>query len=212
MAQIVTIDDKLKECGAILYDLEIIAAVPQQGELRDDSLFYCGGWEDYEGMGISVVTAYDFVESAYRIYLQDNLNELRTTINSRGIVIGYNNRRFDDNVLRANGIDVPESKSYDLWKAITSTQPDGHRKGFNLDAMLTANNLRGKTGLGSDAPMLAQTGQWGKLVNYCLDDTRKTLYILRLACNGTLKNPKNGEYMKVKLPWEEVKVDIGGLF
>lgn len=212
MAQIIDTDKKLKQSGAILYDLEIIAAVPDRDSVRDPSLFYCGGWEDYEGMGISVITAYDFVDEAYRIYLQDNLNEFRTTINSRNIIIGYNNKRFDDNVLRAAGIDVPEKKSYDLWKAITNTQVDGQKRGFNLDAMLTANGLEGKTGLGSDAPKQAQTGQWGKLINYCLDDTRKTLYVLRLACNGNLKNPKNGEYMKIKTPWEEIQVDTGGLF
>lgn len=212
MAQVVSADSKLKQCGAFLYDLEIIAAVPQVGELRDPELFYCGGWEDYEGMGISVVTAYDFVEESYRIYLQDNMNELRTTINSRNIIIGFNNKRFDNNVLRANGIEVPDEKSYDLWRSITNTQPDGSRKGYNLDAMLLANGLQGKTGLGADAPKQAQKGQWGKLINYCLDDTRKTLYVLRLACNGMLRSPKNGEYMKVKLPWEEIAVDSGGLF
>lgn len=212
MAQMIDVDNKLKQCGAILYDLEIIAAVPQMGELRDPTISYCGGWEDYEGMGISVITAYDFVEESYRIYLQDNMNEFRTTVNSRNIIIGYNNRRFDDNVLRANSIDIPDAKSYDLWRAITNTQVDGHKKGFNLDAMLVANGLEGKTGLGADAPKQAQTGQWGKLINYCLDDTRKTLYILRLACNGNLRSPKNGEYMKLKLPWEEVQVDSGGLF
>ena len=212
MAQMTQCDTMLKKCGGIMYDLEIIAAIPQQGEPRDPDLYYCSGWEDYEAMGISVITAYDFVEEAYRIFLQDNMHEFKALVNSRNIICGFNNRRFDDNVCAANRIHIPAEKSYDLWIAVTERQPPGQRRGFGLDPLLKANELQAKTGLGSESPKWAQKGEWGRNIDYCLADTRKQVQILRLACNGTLRSPHNGEYLLVTPPWEKIKVETGGLF
>lgn len=197
----------------MFYDLEIVSAIPNDPEPRDPGIYYCKGWDDYEGMGISVVGVYDFVESAYRVYLQDNLDSLRRLIESRSIVCGFVTRRFDNKVLRANAIEIPEEKSYDLWDAIVNTQPPGERKGFKLNNMLAANGVPLKSGDGGDAPKLAQRGEWGKLINYCLDDNRLGVYLLRLACNDVMKSPKTGSYLKVKKPWEHVTVEPGeGLF
>lgn len=209
-----SIDKKLAECGAFLYDLEIICAVPMRGEPRKENLYYCKGWEDYEGMGISVVTAYDFAESSYRIYLEDNLSDLRTIINSRGVIIGFNNNRFDNNVLSANGIHIPKQKSYDLWEHIVNSVPDGQgaRRGYSLQNMLDANGLQAKSGLGAQAPIWAQNAQWGRLISYCLDDTKLELQLLRLACADLMKSPKTGEYMNIKKPWELECVETGGIF
>jgi hypothetical protein len=212
MSSMLSVDQNLAKAGVLMYDIECIAAIPEAGKIRNPSLQYCGGWEDYEGMGISVIACYDFVEAEYCIYLQDNMDDFKTLVNSRNILAGFNNRRFDNNVIRAEGFIVPDDKSYDVWDAIVSTQLPGDRKGFDLNSLLIANGLKSKTGLGSDAPMLAQTGKWGKLINYNLGDTKKQVQILRLACAGLLKNPKNNGYMTIKPPWEIFKNDGGGLF
>jgi hypothetical protein len=205
-------DELLAKAGAVMYDIEIFNAIPDDKEQGDPRLLYCGGWEDYEGMGISVVTAYDFVDSQLSVYLQDNLGDLGTLINSRQILMGYNNKKFDDNVLRANGIDVPHEKSYDLFLQIVNTQPPGNRRGFRLADMLQANGIPPKSGLGSDAPRQAQMNEWGSLITYCIGDTMKQVQLLRMACAGTMKNPKGGSYMTIKLPWEVIPVDMGGIF
>jgi len=211
MAQM-SVDQMLARIEAVVYDVEIIAGIPQAGEVRDPNLYYCGGWEDYEGMGLSVVTAFDFVECSWNVYLQDNLNEFKTLVNSRRTLIGFNNERFDNNVLRANGFIISAEKSWDNWKAVVNTQPHGQRKGFSLNDLLVANGMPAKTGLGSDAPRLAQTGKWGQLINYCLSDTDKQLKILRLTCSGLLKNPKNGGYMEIKPPWDNINFEKDSLF
>jgi len=215
MAQVNTTasaDAMLRKAGAIMYDCEIYRAIHQHGEVRNPELQYCGGWTDYEGMGISVITAYDFVKSEWGVYMSDNLKEFKTLVNSRQIVMGFNNKRFDDNLIRANGIPLEPEKSYDLWKEITDTQPQGMKSGFKLDFMLKANEIPAKTDMGSDAPRQAQQGEWGRLISYGLNDSLKQVQLLRLAINGVMKNPKNGEYMKIKMPWEVVKVDMGGIF
>lgn len=207
-----SVDGDLAKCGAVMYDVEIYSAIPEDGVVRDPNLSYCGGWSDYEGMGVSVITAYDFVECQWLVFMSDNINTLRTLFNSRQIIMGFNNGRFDDNVLIANGIDIPASKSYDLWQQIVHTQPPGHRSGYALSKMLEANMIPAKTGHGSDAPRQAQEGRWGELITYCLGDTHKQVQLLRMACAGTMKNPHNGEYMKVKLPWETVDIEMDGIF
>lgn len=207
------VDENLAQAGAIFYDCEIVAMIPVDSEPRDNTLFYCGGWDDHANMGISVVSAYDFVNRAYRIFLQDNLDQLRSLIESRDIIIGYNNQRFDDKLLAANDIKVTKQKSWDLWKAIVDTQPPGQRAGFNLNKMLVANKLEEKSGEGGMAPVLAQKGHWGRLINYCLDDTRLSVQLLRLACNDVMVHPKNGGYMTIEKPWDAIKVSAEkGLF
>lgn len=208
MAQI----DKLAACSAVMYDVEILRAIPVKNEVRDQRLQYCGGWEDYEGMGISVVTSYDFVTNDFGVYLQDNLSELRTLFNSRRVIIGFNNRRFDDNVLAANGIHVASEKSYDLFLQIIRTQPEGQRSGFSLKRMLACNGIVEKSDLGSNAPMLAQTGQWGRLITYGLGDTNKQALLMRKAVAGTMVNPNHGGFMQIKMPWEVLGIEMDGLF
>jgi len=207
-----SVDQKLAKCGAVMYDVEIISAVPDENEPRVQGLHYCGGWDDYAGMGISVITAYDFYHSNMLVYLSDNLDDFRTLVNSRDCIIGYNSIRFDNNVMAANGINISKEKVYDLWVAITNTQPSGHRSGYKLSNMLSCNGIDAKTEMGSEAPLLAQTGKWGRLITYCLGDTYKQVQLLRLACSGVMKSPKDGQYMNIKLPWDSVEIDKEGLF
>ena len=202
-------DFELKKAGAIFYDCEIICMIPMQNEEHDPSLFYCNGWSDFTGMGISTVCVYDFVTGAYRVFLQDNLDALKHLVESRGIIMGFNNRRFDDKLMAANGIEIPKNKTYDVWREIVDTQPHGQKKGFSLNAMLAANNLEQKSGHGGNAPRLAQQGKWGELINYNLDDTRLSVQLLRLLCNDMMIHPMNGGYMTVAKPWQVVKVEPG---
>jgi len=203
-------DYELRKRGAIFYDCEIVCMIPMEGEPRDESLFYCNGWDDHQGMGISVVSAYDFVTGAYRVYMQDNLDSLKRLVESRNIIIGFNSKRFDDRLLAANGIEVPKAKSYDMWYHITQTQIPGQRAGFSLNNLLAANHLESKSGEGGNAPKLAQRGHWGELVNYCLDDTRLSVQLLRLMCNDVMINPKNGGHMTVPKPWDVIEVVMDG--
>lgn len=198
-------DEMLKKRSAMFYDCEIVCMIPMQGEPREPDLFYCNGWEDHQGMGISMVSVYDFVTRAYRVFLQDNLDELRRLIESRGIIMGFNNRRFDDKLLAANNIIVPKDKSYDMWKHTVDTQIPGHRAGFSLNNMLKANHLEPKSGHGGNAPKLAQRAKWGELINYGLDDTRLSVQLLRLLCNDVMIHPKNGGHMIVPKPWDVIE-------
>jgi hypothetical protein len=58
---------------------------------------------------------------------------------------------------------------------------------FPLSALLELNGLPGKTGSGADAIQLALDGDWPRLGEYCLNDTRVTH---RVSSMGAIRLPK----------------------
>lgn len=44
----------------LIYDVEIKKAIPFKNAPRIEGIDYCGGWNDYVNMGISVVGVYDY--------------------------------------------------------------------------------------------------------------------------------------------------------
>jgi hypothetical protein len=106
----------------VIYDIEIANAMPPRDGILQAGINYCKGWQDYDNVGISVICAYDYTEDRYRVFCGDNLESFSLLINNCEILVGFNNKAFDDRVLSANGITLPTGvKSYDLlqecWRA-----------------------------------------------------------------------------------------------
>ena len=195
----------------LIYDCEIRNAIRGKKDIALPGIEYCKGWDDFKGMGISVIGAYDYEEDAYRVFCNDNMDEFQLLIDHMsdegGIVIGYNNCKFDDKLVMANGIGLPDN-TYDLlaeiWKA-AGLGPEFAREthmGYGLDDMVRANFPEyGKTGDGRMAPIWWQRGQVGKVIDYCLADVWLTKMLMDRVINGNpLINPKNGELLYVKAP------------
>lgn len=199
---------------AIIYDIEIIKAIPPREGKRLSDVEYCGGWDDHEGMGISVICAYDYNEERLRVFLEDNFDEFQKVIDSTGHIIGFNNIKFDDCVCRANGLDIPSEKSYDLlvaiWKAdgLSETYSYPSHAGYGLDACCEANFGIGKTGHGANAPVLWQQGRRGEVIDYCLNDVMltKRLFERMMDC-GFIEHPKvPGGRLSIPTPrWYQVQ-------
>jgi len=88
---------------ALIYDIEIVKAVPKAGKLVISDIDYCAGWDDKLNMGVSCVCAYDEEEKRPRIFFEDNKEEFEDLFMRRGILVGFNNRRFDNVVLAQSG-------------------------------------------------------------------------------------------------------------
>lgn len=117
-------------------------------------------------------------------------------------IIGFNSKQFDDNLCRANGIDV--ITTYDLLEEIRlvafgSTRwedtPEGHN--YSLDAIAKANGMT-KTGHGALAPQLWQEGKHQEVIDYCVNDVKLTVELLNLGLKGKLINPNGGRYLKLR--------------
>jgi hypothetical protein len=196
----------------LIYDCEIKRAIPNRDGVILRGIEYCQGWDDFKGMGISVIGAYDYEEEAYRVFCEDNMDEFHMIVDhhtiSGGFIAGYNNRKFDDRLVAAHGMPINPAASYDLlaeiWKA-AGLGPEFVREthmGFSLDDMIRANFPEyGKTGDGRMAPVLWQQGKVGKVIDYCLSDVWLTKMLLDRVINGNpLINPKDGELLYVKSP------------
>jgi hypothetical protein len=198
----------------LIYDAEIIKAIPYRDQKPKPGIAYCKGWEDYEGMGVSVVGAYDYEEHRYRVFCRDNMNEFVELAKKRSPLVGFNNIRFDNNLLGANGIRLKASATctdwdpfYDLlqeiwigaglpliWNSLTHA-------GYGLDAVCTANFGQGKSGNGALAPVLWQQGKIGEVIDYCLEDVRLTKTLLdRVIECGWIINPKTGKRINIQRP------------
>ena len=192
-----------------IFDIEIKHGIaPASPAERKDGIAYCGdGWEDYQNMGVAcvVVAAYDYCFDKYRVFGESELSDFQFFVDCHDRrAIGFNNNRFDNNVLRAAGIVViPPQKSYDLLSEIYSAL-GSYQKGCRLDDVVKANfpNSPGKTGNGAEAPELWQKGYYTRVIDYCLNDVRLTKMILdKILRFGYINNPVNpSQALKIRRP------------
>lgn len=201
----------------LIYDCEIIKAVPVDYKNIEPlaGIEYCEGWKDFDNMGISVIGAYLSWEKEF-IAFTDEPNVKKTSkvlplsyfqeaLNEADILVGFNHISFDNNLIKANGFEIPTNiKHYDIlvemWSAVglghEFTFP--HHAGFSLDQTCKVNGIGEKTGTGANAAVLWQRGQYQEVIDYCLHDVKLTLELLRSiqANDGWINNPKT----KIKLP------------
>lgn len=200
--------------SAIIYDCEIIKCIPPKDGVKNDQLQYCDGWHDHEGMGISVIGAYDYVTGQLKAYVSEGMmfggllemsdfQSFEDLACQRDLVIGFNSLGFDDKLCRANNIVI--ETNYDLLceVRVASGQPAKYVKGktkagYNLDALATANLGKAKTGHGALAPELWQQGKYHEVIRYCLNDVMLTKQLFDKR--ASLIDPTNGSELCLREP------------
>lgn len=177
--------------NGIIYDVEIVNHI---GPYRSDlSIKCCSGWTDYKGMGISVIGAYDFVEGRSRVFLEDNLQEFQRLVDSREHIIGYNSSRFDDKLCAAHGIRV--ATTFDICTEIKRASASPIRSGYSLDRVAMATMGFGKSEDGAKAPVYWQQGQYGRVIDYCLQDVNIERILFILSQVGQVVDPNTERYI-----------------
>lgn len=199
-----------EKINALIYDCEIIKAIPDHYGDDDESIDYCDGWTDFENMGISVIGVYDIYRGMTRVFLQDNFNAFQALVKQRDLIIGFNSISFDDLLCEANNISV--RTDYDLLGQvrIATGQPPFYTKGltrggYSLEALAQVNLGYGKSGNGALAPVLWQRGNFGKVIDYCLLDVQITYELFKRRL--TLKDPTNGFMLKLSDPLAGLPLD-----
>ena len=179
----------------LIYDIEIINAIPEKDKPDIPGIEYCKGWSDHANMGVSVIGAYDAVEDRFRVFTQETFTEFETLAKDR-YLIGFNSIAFDDEVLKHVGINV--KTDYDLlqelWVAagLSRTFQYPSHTGFGLNATSEANGYGSKTGWGGHAPVQWQRGEWGSVIDYCLEDVRLTWRLVEQVMEiSALRDPRN---------------------
>jgi hypothetical protein len=188
----------------IVYDCEIVKAIPPADiNQQMNGIKYCAGWRDFDNMGISVICAYDNVSERYRVFDGKHLSEFQKLVDQADLIIGFNNLAFDNRLCRANGVNIPDEKCFDILVKIWEAAGLGpeykypSHSGFSLDACVKANFPgEAKTGHGEQAPIQWQRGEIGAVVDYCLHDVKLTeMLFTEMRINGAIVNPNNGRLL-----------------
>ena len=179
----------------LIYDLEIVNAIPDRKKPNEPGIEYCAGWDDHANMGVSVIGAYDAIEDRFRVFTQEAFGDFEALANNRQL-IGFNSIHFDDRVLAANGVNV--KTDYDLLQELWAAAGLGRtfkypsHAGFGLNAAAEANGYGSKTGWGGYAPVQWQRGEYGRVIDYCLEDVRLTWRLVQQVVEmGRLRDPRS---------------------
>lgn len=187
-----------------IFDIEIKHGIaPSNANECKPNIKYCHGWTDYSAMGVACIGVWDYRTDSPRIFGEKDLQEFQKFADSHDVAVGFNNIRFDNNVLEATNVIIQAAKSYDILFEIYR-KLGGFKKGCRLDDVVKANfpNSAGKTGNGAEAPELWQSGFHTKVIDYCLNDVRLTKMILdKIIRTGKINNPiQPSEFLHLRRP------------
>ena len=140
----------------VIYDLETKVPVDQCSK----------GWSSMDEMGISVGALFDYRTLRYRIFLQDNMQELIDRLNEANtLIVAFNHIWFDNRLLRASKYALKDDKELNNYDMLVVSRKGANAPfnapGFKLDDHLEALNLPLKTGSGVNAPIWWQEGKYG---------------------------------------------------
>lgn len=138
-----------------------------------------GGWDRKADMKVSLGVIYSTVKNEYEIFSEQRVPELIDALTKADLVVGYNVRRFDYEVLMGYTIlDLPHHlPTLDLLEVVEKSA--GHR--LSLDAVATATLGIGKTGDGLDAIRWWREGKMMEIAEYCCFDVKVTKLVHEYA-------------------------------
>ena len=190
----------------LVYDIEIVKAIPDKRQPKIQGIEYCEGWGDLKGMGVSVICAYDYAEDRTRVFCKDNFDEFFILAKSSTVLVGFNNTAFDNGVLDHIAEMPPGLTRYydilrELWVAsgLSPNFGGGSHTGFGLDDTSCANGLVPHwSGHRSLAAIQWQRGEVGTVIDYCLNDVLLTKQLLdKINLQASLTSPKDGSELKM---------------
>jgi DEAD/DEAH box helicase domain-containing protein len=157
-----------------------------------------GGWHKAEKMGVSVVVLYDSRQDAYRTFFENELDDFIKALKEFDLVVGFNNKRFDNQVLSAyTDVDLYSLPTLDILEEVRN------RLGYRLSLNHLAEHTLGvkKSGDGLQALHWYKQGKIDKIVEYCRDDVKITrdLYLFGRENDYILFKNKAGKLVRCPL-------------
>jgi len=130
-----------------------------------------GGWGNIAKMGMSVGVTCSSATGEYKIYGEKQVNDLITDLQRADLVVGFNNLRFDYEVLHGyTTLDLTQLPTLDMLVVLNETL--GHR--LSLDSIATATFGVEKTAEGLQAIQWFKEGKLAEIAEYCCYDVKIT--------------------------------------
>lgn len=135
-----------------------------------------GGWNRAEMMGVSLGVLYDSTQDSYFTYLEHEMEDLVNHLSTLNLVVGFNNKRFDNRVLSAyTTVNLHALPNLDLLEEIHNIL------GYRLSLNRLAEHTLGvqKSGDGLQALQWYKEGRIDLIQHYCRKDVEitKNLFI-----------------------------------
>jgi len=159
-----------------------------------------GGWNKAHKMGVSCVVVYDSRTDSYKDYLQDDVLQLVTDLQTMDLIVGFNIKRFDYLVLSGlSSFDFNALPTLDILEQVYNQL--GYRLSLNHLAQATLGETKSANGL------LALTwwkeGRLDDIITYCTQDVAVThgLYKYGLEKGYLLFTNKAKKTVRVPVDW-----------
>lgn len=160
-----------------------------------------GGWSNIRDMGLSVGVTYSTTRGGYRIYGEKEVNDLIEELLRADLVVGFNNLRFDNEVLHGYTVmDIGQVPTLDLMVDLQKTLQ--HR--LSLDAVATATLGVEKTAEGLQAIRWFKEGKLMEIAEYCCYDVKITRMVHEYGATHKQVFYRNrfGNKLSVAVDWE----------
>ena len=130
-----------------------------------------GGWDKISDMRMRVGVTYSTTRGGYRIYGENQVHELIQELQRADLVVGFNNLRFDYEVLHGyTALDLRQLPTLDMLVELQAALQ--HR--LSLDAIATATFGVEKTAEGMQAIEWFKEGRLLEIAEYCCYDVKIT--------------------------------------
>lgn len=179
----------------LTFDIEIKNCVPEKDAPNDPAYTYCGGWDDKENMGISIIATHKSWTGEVEMFDEHTLLDFIGLIQKADLVTGFNIFGFDTPLLKATlaRLGLPEKtgmggKCYDILADIKKSL-GAYPKGWTMDAVASATVGSHKLAEGAMAPKLWQDGRFAELYNYAANDVLMEANLFQFALEyGYVRN------------------------
>jgi len=160
-----------------------------------------GGWDKIHEMRMSVGVTFSTDRGSYRIYGEPQVNDLIEELRRADLVVGFNNLRFDYEVLVGHNpfFDVEQLRTLDLLVDLQSTLE--HR--LSLDAIAHATLGVEKTSEGLQAIRWFKEGKLLEIAEYCCYDVKITRLVHEYGRTNKQLHYTNrfGKKLSVPVAW-----------
>jgi DEAD/DEAH box helicase domain-containing protein len=156
-----------------------------------------GGWHRADRMGISVAILYDSVSDSFKTYLEKDIPNLIRDLQTFDLVVGFNNKRFDNKVLSAYSVfNLATLPTLDIMEKISN------RLGYRLSLDRLAEHTLGvkKSANGLQALQWYKEGKMEEIISYCRQDVKITRDIFLFGLENSYLLFKNKAGSIVRLP------------
>ncbi|WP_028325976.1 DEAD/DEAH box helicase [Desulfatirhabdium butyrativorans] len=160
-----------------------------------------GGWNRADRMKVSCAVLYDSQTDRYDAYLEDRIDELLERLKTFDLMVGFNIKRFDYQVLRGYGkFDFQQIPTLDILESVHGFL--GYR--LSLDHLAHITLGKAKSGDGLQALRWWKEGRIAEIIEYCRMDVAITrdLFLFGLQNGYLLFENKAKKTVRIPVKWQ----------